>query len=121
MEHSHGSTAIDGMLYYNDDLWPPVLGQHLYRQRHDQPGQPRSATFGSSPKANELDDFVCDDWFGRWIISSVRTAPLHRRFYNRIIGHYEVPLTHPGRDRDRGGSGGWSTPASPSGSPPRSP
>ncbi len=23
-------------------------------------------------------------------------------FYNRIIGHYEVPLTHPGRDRDRG-------------------
>src|SRR5262249_33735985 len=23
-------------------------------------------------------------------------------FYNRIIGHYEVPLTHPGRDRFRG-------------------
>src|SRR5262249_35107009 len=23
-------------------------------------------------------------------------------FYNRIIGHYEVPLNHPGRDRDRG-------------------
>src|SRR5262249_34852537 len=23
-------------------------------------------------------------------------------FYNRIIGHYEVPLTHPGRDRERG-------------------
>ncbi|HMO37701.1 MAG TPA: hypothetical protein PKA06_16795, partial [Gemmatales bacterium] len=23
-------------------------------------------------------------------------------FYNRIIGHYEVPLTHPGRDRTRG-------------------
>ena len=23
-------------------------------------------------------------------------------FYNRIIGHYEVALTHPGRDRDRG-------------------
>jgi putative heme-binding domain-containing protein len=23
-------------------------------------------------------------------------------FYNRIIGHYEVPLTHPGRDRDKG-------------------
>src|SRR5207237_4311772 len=22
--------------------------------------------------------------------------------YNRIIGHYEVPLTHPGRDRERG-------------------
>ncbi|MCA9412882.1 MAG: c-type cytochrome, partial [Candidatus Omnitrophica bacterium] len=23
-------------------------------------------------------------------------------FYNRIIGHYEVPLDHPGRDRERG-------------------
>ena len=23
-------------------------------------------------------------------------------FYNRIIGHYEVPLEHPGRDRERG-------------------
>jgi putative heme-binding domain-containing protein len=23
-------------------------------------------------------------------------------FYNRIIGHYEVPLKHPGRDRERG-------------------
>ena len=23
-------------------------------------------------------------------------------FYNRIIGHYEVPLTHPGRDRTSG-------------------
>src|SRR6185369_13179448 len=23
-------------------------------------------------------------------------------FYNRIIGHYEVPITHPGRDRERG-------------------
>src|SRR4029450_12717735 len=23
-------------------------------------------------------------------------------FYNRIIGHYEVPLHHPGRDRERG-------------------
>ena len=22
-------------------------------------------------------------------------------FYNRIIGHYEVPLEHPGRDRER--------------------
>ena len=23
-------------------------------------------------------------------------------FYNRIIGHYEVPLNHPGRDHERG-------------------
>src|SRR5262249_1318302 len=40
-------------------------------------------------------------------------------FYNRIIGHYEVPLDHPGRDRKRGriwrivytGKGGLGTPA----------
>ena len=23
-------------------------------------------------------------------------------FYNKIIGHYEVDLRHPGRDKDRG-------------------
>ena len=23
-------------------------------------------------------------------------------FYNKIIGHYEVDLKHPGRDKDRG-------------------
>ena len=23
-------------------------------------------------------------------------------FYNRIIGHYEVPLNHPGRDHEKG-------------------
>ena len=40
-------------------------------------------------------------------------------FYNRIIGHYEVPLDHPGRDRTAAGSGGSSTSATP-GNPPRS-
>ena len=40
------------------------------------------------------------------MVSARRSGPrwvsLYCHFYNRIIGHYEVPLDHPGRDRHRG-------------------
>ena len=60
---------------------------------------------GSTRITREAPDFlICDDpWF--------RPVDLHlgpdgamyvADFYNRIIGHYEVPLTHPGRDHERG-------------------
>jgi hypothetical protein len=60
---------------------------------------------GSSPKAVELEDFVkCDDPWFRPVDNQLGPdgAFYIADFYNRIIGHYEVPLTHPGRDRERG-------------------
>jgi putative heme-binding domain-containing protein len=47
---------------------------------------------------------VCDDpWFRPVDIKLGPDGALYvADFYNRIIGHYEVPLTHPGRDRERG-------------------
>jgi hypothetical protein len=107
MEHSHGSTAIDGMLYYNDDLWPDEFRDNIFvgNVMTSRVNRDRLTFNGSSPRANELDDFVKseDPWFrpvdnqlgpdGAFYIAD---------FYNRIIGHYEVPLTHPGRDRERG-------------------
>ena len=30
MEHSHGSTAIDGMVYYADDLWPDEFRDNTF-------------------------------------------------------------------------------------------
>lgn len=107
MEHSHGSTAIDGMLYYADDLWPAEFHGNLFvgNVMTSRVNRDRLEFLGSSPKAVELDDFVKTDdpWF----------RPVDQRlgpdggfyiadFYNRIIGHYEVPLNHPGRDRERG-------------------
>jgi putative heme-binding domain-containing protein len=107
MEHAHGSTAIDGIVYYADDLWPEEFRDNIFigNVMTSRVNRDRITFNGSTPKANELDDFVkCDDpWFrpvddqlgpdGAFYIAD---------FYNRIIGHYEVPLTHPGRDRERG-------------------
>ena len=107
MEHAHGSTAIDGAFYYNDNLWPEdyqdtffignVMTSRLNRDK---------LTFaGSTPTANERPDFLTttDPWF-RPVdnILGPDGALYIADFYNRIIGHYEVPLTHPGRDRERG-------------------
>ncbi|MBI2928002.1 MAG: c-type cytochrome [Verrucomicrobia bacterium] len=107
MEHSHGSTAIDGMVYYADDLWPAEFHGNIFvgNVMTSRSNRDRLEFHGSSPQAIELDDFVKTDdpWFrpvdqqlgpdGAFYIAD---------FYNRIIGHYEVPLQHPGRDRERG-------------------
>jgi len=107
MEHAHGSTAIDGIVYYADDLWPDEFKDNIFigNVMTSRLNRDRLTFIGSTPKANELPDFLtCDDpWF----------RPVDNRFgpdgalyiadfYNRIIGHYEVPLLHPGRDRERG-------------------
>lgn len=107
LEHAHGSTAIDGAFYYSDDLWPAeyqdtfmignVMTSRLNRDK---------ITFiGSTPKATEQPDFLTttDPWF-RPVdnILGPDGALYLADFYNRIIGHYEVPLVHPGRDRERG-------------------
>src|SRR5687767_9711856 len=52
-----------------------------------------------------MPDFVkCDDpWFRPVDIKLGPDGALYvADFYNRIIGHYEVPLDHPGRDREKG-------------------
>ncbi len=107
MEHSHGSTAIDAMLYYADDLWPAEFQKNIFvgNVMTSRMNRDRLTFNGSSPRANELDDFVKSDdpWF-RPVDSLLGPdgAFYMADFYNRIIGHYEVPLPHPGRDRERG-------------------
>ena len=107
MEHAHGSTAIDGMVYYTDDLWPATYRDHVFignvmtsRVNHD-----RLEFHGSSPRAIEEPDFVVadDPWFRPVDNLMGPDGALYiADFYNRIIGHYEVPLSHPGRDHDHG-------------------
>lgn len=60
---------------------------------------------GSSPVAVEQPDLVVskDAWFRPVDLKTGPDGGIYvADFYNRIIGHYEVPLTHPGRDRFRG-------------------
>jgi len=107
MEHSHGSTAIDGMLYYADNLWPREFHGNIFvgNVMTSRVNRDRLIFNGSSPKAVELDDFVkCDDPWFRPVDNQLGPdgAFYIADFYNKIIGHYEVPLRHPGRDRERG-------------------
>ena len=107
IQHSHGSTAICGAVYISDPSWPAEFRDNILignvmtsRINRDQ------ITFaGSSPKGKELPDFLSttDPWFRPVDLQFGPDGALYiADFYNRIIGHYEVPLLHPGRDRERG-------------------
>lgn len=107
IEHLHGSTGICGIVYYAADQFPAEFRDTIFignpvtgRINHD-----RLQQFGSTYRAIEQPDFLsCDDpWFRPVDIALAPDGSLYiADFYNRIIGHYEVPLDHPGRDRQRG-------------------
>jgi putative heme-binding domain-containing protein len=105
--HDHGSTGIGGISFYAADQFPEAYRGTVFlgnvvtnRVNHD-----KIEWHGSSPKGIEQPDFVWseDNWFRPVDIELGPDGALYiADFYNRIIGHYEVPLTHPGRDRERG-------------------
>jgi putative heme-binding domain-containing protein len=106
-EHSHGSTGICGIVYIDGGVWGPEWDDHTFvgncvtsKVNHDH------VTFtGSTPKANEQPDFLISDdpWFRPVDLQLGPDNALYiADFYNKIIGHYEVPLEHPGRDKERG-------------------
>jgi putative heme-binding domain-containing protein len=107
LNHDHGSTAISGIATYAADRFPEEFRGTIFvgnvmtnRINHD-----RLEWHGSSPKGIALDDFLWsdDNWFRPVDIELGPDGALYvADFYNRIIGHYEVPLAHPGRDRERG-------------------
>jgi putative heme-binding domain-containing protein len=107
LSHDHGSTAIAGITYYAADHFPAAYRDRIFignvvtnRINHD-----RLVRHGSTLRAIEQPDFLSSDdpWFRPVDIKLGPDGALYvADFYNRIIGHYEVPLTHPGRDRQRG-------------------
>ncbi len=107
IEHAHGSTAIDGALYYADNLWPAEYQDTFFigNVMTSRLNRDKITFHGSTPKATEQPDFLTttDPWFRPVDNQLGPDGALYvADFYNRIIGHYEVPLTHPGRDHERG-------------------
>ncbi len=107
MDHLHGSTAICGLVYYQAEQFPEPFRHRFYS------GNVMTSRIncnaierrGATVSARELPDFMTSDdpWFRPVDIQLGPDGGLYvADFYNKIIGHYEVPLTHPGRDRDSG-------------------
>ncbi len=107
MDHLHGSTAISGLQYYQGDNFPPAYRQLFYSGNvmTSRLNCNRLVWQGATATAEELPDFLTSDdpWFRPVDIQIGFDGGLYvADFYNKIIGHYEVPLTHPGRDRHSG-------------------
>lgn len=107
MDHLHGSTAIAGVEIisaeqYSQDYRGDFFSGNVMTSRINR----NSPVYhGSTITAQEEPDFLSstDPWFRPVDIRQGPDGALYvADFYNKIIGHYEVPLAHPGRDRYRG-------------------
>lgn len=105
--HDHGSTGLCGLAWYDADQFPKdYLGcMFLGNVVTNRINFDKIEWKGSSPVAKELPDFLVskDRWFRPVDIKLGPDGALYvADFYNKIIGHYEVDLKHPQRDKDRG-------------------
>ena len=107
IDHFYGSTAIAGLCDYVAEQFPPA-----YRDRMlvgnvvtNRINNARLSRRGSGFHGDDVPDFVVSDdgWFRPTNIKLGPDGAIYvSDFYNRIIGHYEVDLHHPGRDKQRG-------------------
>jgi putative heme-binding domain-containing protein len=107
IQHTHGSTAICGITVLDDPSWPEEFRDNLIigNVMPSRINRDRVEWRGSTSVGHELPDLVSvtDPWFRPVDLQLGPDGALWvADFYNRIIGHYEVPLTHPARDRERG-------------------
>ncbi|QDU31741.1 Cytochrome c [Anatilimnocola aggregata] len=107
MDHLHGSTAICGLTTYTGENFPEKYrGLFFSGNVMTSRINCNAAEYhGSTIRAKEQPDFLStsDPWFRPVDIHIGPDGAMYvLDFYNRIIGHYEVPLPHPGRDRTSG-------------------
>lgn len=101
------ATALCGIAYYGDTQFPEefqgnfFIGDALISRVHRYSW----SNNGSSPVGKSETDLIqsADPWFRPVNIKLGPDGALYvADFYNAIIGHYEVPLGHPKRDKQRG-------------------
>ena len=105
--HSHNSTALCGLVYYAADHFPKEYLDCMFlgNVTSNCINMDKIDFKGSTPVAIDKGQFLSstDPWFRPTDIKLGPDGALYfADFYNRIIGHYEVKLDHPGRDKLRG-------------------
>ncbi|HVK11188.1 MAG TPA: c-type cytochrome [Gemmataceae bacterium] len=105
--HDHASTGLCGLTWYEADHFPKEYQGMMFLGNvvTSRVNLDRIEFTGSSPKAVERPDFIKSDdpWFRPVDLRLGPDGALYvSDFYNKIIGHYEVDLKHPGRDRRHG-------------------
>ncbi|HEX6226372.1 MAG TPA: PVC-type heme-binding CxxCH protein [Chryseolinea sp.] len=101
------ATALAGIAYYADVKYPEEYQSNFYIGDAVASRVYRNSfSFkGSSPVGKLEEEFVLSDdpWFRPVDVKLGPDGALYLAdFYNSIIGHYEVPLNHPKRDKIRG-------------------
>ncbi|MBP9926419.1 MAG: HEAT repeat domain-containing protein [Cyclobacteriaceae bacterium] len=101
------ATALCGIAYYADVKFPEAFRKNFFIGDAFKSRVHRySWEFkGSSPVGKSEEDFVksADPWFRPVNVKMGPDGAIYvADFYNAIIGHYEVPLGHPKRDKQRG-------------------
>ncbi|MDN5211954.1 c-type cytochrome [Fulvivirgaceae bacterium BMA12] len=107
IENQRGATALAGLEYYIAPQFPPEYQNSFYYGDVVKSRVYRSSMKkkGTTAYITQEEDFIVsqDPWFRPVDVKLGPDGALYiADFYNRIIGHYEVPLDHPGRDRERG-------------------
>lgn len=103
----HGSSAIAGIAHYSATPFPAEFRDNVFNGNPvtRRVNRTRLEWRGATPAAARQTDFLTsDDPAFRPV--QVKLGPdgalWIADFYNPIIGHYEVPLTHPSRDHGHG-------------------
>jgi putative heme-binding domain-containing protein len=107
MDYGLNSTALSGLVYYTDKQFPEEYQHSFYSGDVVTCRISRSVMdfTGTTPTATRKRDFLVskDPWFRPVDIKIGPDGAMYiADFYNSIIGHYEVPLDHPERDRVSG-------------------
>ena len=101
------ATALCGIAYYGDTKFPKefqgnfFIGDAVSSRVHRYTWENK----GSSPIGKSEVDLIksSDPWFRPVNVKLGPDGALYvADFYNAIIGHYEAPLGHPKRDKERG-------------------